>query len=240
MAEFTTTEISGIASAIKWMRFPLGSEGDSGFINCACTDDLENGNVLDLNDEFYGVGEGDNKLMRTLASAKPGSGHDCFLKAITVHYEVEAPHYWWNQVQRYHFNDIASSTSKMHSITKGDIGDKCSKWVSSYTTEMVNGLISFYNGHKNIGPEGYEDFNEELTLYCDDYNIQTPSTPSELFECILDNTPLGYQLKAGMVTNYLQLKTMYAQRKNHKLSHWNTDFVEWVHSLPMHHLITGE
>ena len=101
MATFTTTEISGIASAIKWMRFPMSSEGDSSFTDCAYS--------LDINDK---VGESDNKLSRTLASAKPGSGHDCFLKAITVHFEVVAPHYLWNQIQRYHFWDIASSIGR--------------------------------------------------------------------------------------------------------------------------------
>lgn len=227
MAKFTTTEISGIASAIKWMRFPLGSEGDSG----ERTIDIPHGC-----EERYVVGENDNKLSKTLSSAKPGSGHDCFLKGITVHFELEAPHYFWNQVQRYHFWDIVSSSSKMHSITKGNIRDKCSKWVSEDTINFINDLIVLYN--RLDKPSGrLEDINRALES---NGILHEVSTRPELFECILDNTPLGYQLKAGMVTNYLQLKTVYAQRKSHKLSHWNTDFVEWVKSLPMSHLITGE
>jgi len=215
MATFTTTEISGIASAIKWMRFPLSSEGDSG-------------------SAF--VGSRDQALAKKLAGAKAGSGHDCFLKAVTVHFEVEAPHYWWNHAQRYHFWDIASSTSKMHSIHSGDIGDKCSKWVSKDIISMVNTLIEVYNDYD----EHWNPLSVRNVLVANEIDTIGGVSKTELFECILDNTPLGYQLKAGWVTNYLQLKTVYAQRKNHKLSHWNTDFVEWVKSLPMCHLITGE
>jgi hypothetical protein len=43
--------------------------------------------------------------------------------------------------------------------------------------------------------------------------------------------PMGLELTARVTTNYLQLKTMYHQRKNHKLKEWH-DFCDWVESLP--------
>lgn len=43
--------------------------------------------------------------------------------------------------------------------------------------------------------------------------------------------PMGLELTARVTTNYLQLKTMYHQRKNHKLKEWH-DFCDWVGSLP--------
>lgn len=52
------------------------------------------------------------------------------------------------------------------------------------------------------------------------------------FEDVLANTPMGLELTAGISTNYLQLKTMYAQRKNHRLEMWNTVFKKWVENLP--------
>ena len=58
------------------------------------------------------------------------------------------------------------------------------------------------------------------------------------FEDVLMHVPMGFELTAGVVTNYLQLKSMYRQRKNHKLSDWNTDFVQFVETLPLSHLIT--
>lgn len=46
------------------------------------------------------------------------------------------------------------------------------------------------------------------------------------------NLPSGFCLTAGITTNYLQLKTIYNQRKNHKLTEWSTEFMEFLKSLP--------
>ena len=56
---------------------------------------------------------------------------------------------------------------------------------------------------------------------------------------LLYNCPVGIRLTAGMSTNYQQLKTIYAQRKNHKLPEWRT-FCEWIRTLPYSELIIGE
>ena len=61
--------------------------------------------------------------------------------------------------------------------------------------------------------------------------IVLPDT--ECFEELLDALPQGFILGARVSTNYLQLKTMYNQRKNHKLTHWRIDFVKWCHRLPL-------
>jgi hypothetical protein len=41
-----------------------------------------------------------------------------------------------------------------------------------------------------------------------------------------------------MTTNYRQLKTIYHQRKNHRLPEW-LDFCDWVRGLPYSYFITG-
>lgn len=51
--------------------------------------------------------------------------------------------------------------------------------------------------------------------------------------------PSGYLKWMGISTNYMQLKTIYKQRKNHKLSEWR-EFCKWIEALPMSELITGE
>ena len=55
----------------------------------------------------------------------------------------------------------------------------------------------------------------------------------------LMSCPVGLKLTARMTTNYRQLKTMYAQRKNHRLPHWK-EFCGWLESLPLSGLITKE
>lgn len=43
--------------------------------------------------------------------------------------------------------------------------------------------------------------------------------------------PMGLELTARITTNYLQLKTIKMQRKNHRLAEWKT-FIEQIDSLP--------
>lgn len=227
--EIVTKEISGIASAIKDMRNPMGSQDKS---DSVIYEDDHTGNLV-----VESLGEKDEVLLNKLCRAKQGSGHDCVLKSIVVHMDITAPHDFILQYYRYSFRDTTSSVSKMHSIHKGSIHDKCNAYVSTQTIDLVDELLTLYNSVESYSV--VEDLfiaNTKLYRTISD----TPTTKSELFECIIANTPLGYELTFGEVTNYLQLKTMYNQRKNHKMSSWSVTFVDWIKSLPMSYLITGE
>ena len=68
--------------------------------------------------------------------------------------------------------------------------------------------------------------------YLDD---QTP----ENYLRLLYNAPTGIMLTAGISTNYLQLKTIYGQRRNHVLPEWRW-FCSWIKSLPYSWMITGK
>jgi hypothetical protein len=185
-------------------------------------------------------GELDNILAGKLSGCKPSSGHDSFLKGIVVHAEFTATHDFILQLYRYSFRDTASSTSKMHSVNKGNIADKCSKWVMWDTIDEVNRLITAHNESKDDTTIS-ENLNSQGVSKGHRYKGNVaPKTKKELFEAIIHNVPLGYELTFGEVTNYLQLKTMYKQRKSHKMSGWSDTFVKWVKTLPMSHLITGE
>lgn len=48
---------------------------------------------------------------------------------------------------------------------------------------------------------------------------------------IIYNIPSGFKLTAKMTTNYRQLKTIYDQRKCHRLPEWR-GVCEWIESLP--------
>ena len=49
---------------------------------------------------------------------------------------------------------------------------------------------------------------------------------------LVANMPQGIELTARISTNYLQLKTVYNQRKNHRSKHWK-EFCEWIKTLPL-------
>ena len=48
---------------------------------------------------------------------------------------------------------------------------------------------------------------------------------------ILYNIPMGFELTAGMTTNYQQLKTIYQQRRHHRLPDWQM-ICDWIETLP--------
>lgn len=144
-----------------------------------------------------------------LGNVPSGSGHDNFLKGITVTFDIQYPLYFSKQMQRYHFMDFISSQSTMHTITaRGDIKQFCNKYVNDEIIDIINAYIRKYN----------LAFNDENRY--------------ETFMKIVSNLPSGFQLWAGMTTNYLQLKTIYNQRYNHKLKEdWGV-FCKWIEKLP--------
>lgn len=143
-----------------------------------------------------------------LGSTAAGTGHNNFLKGIIVQMDVNAPQYWWQQAQRYHWFDFVSSMSKVHCLTKMDIDKMCDTTVTETAKLNLVEAIQDYT-------EGKIDFD---TMMC--------------------NVPMGLHLTARMTTNYLQLKTMYAQRQHHKSREWQR-FCKCVTKLPMSYLITG-
>lgn len=59
-------------------------------------------------------------------------------------------------------------------------------------------------------------------------------------EELIYSCPLSFELTARVTTNYCQLRTIYHQRKHHKLKEWH-DFCAMIETLPFaKELITGE
>ncbi len=146
-----------------------------------------------------------NKLGRT----KSGEGHDNFLKGILVQLDVYAPLYWWKQAQRYHWFDFISSQSTMHSLMKFDLKTQVVEETNPEIVQIVSKMIEEY---KSI-PE--TEVEKRTTLW----------------RSIVASLPSGFCLGATMTTNYQQLKTMYFQRRYHKLQEWH-DFCAWCETLP--------
>ena len=153
-----------------------------------------------------------------LAKAPKGSGHDNFLKGIIVQFDMSFSLKAWPEAQRYHWLDFVSSCSTMHRITQMNIAECCNKYVWQST---INDLQQAANEYNSLTTE------------------QKNSTEGkELYLEILYNIPTGFELTAEMTTNYQQLKTIYSQRRHHRLPDWQM-FCDWVETLPMSHLITG-
>ena len=146
-----------------------------------------------------------------LAQCEKGTGHDNWLNGVIVQFDLTFTIKAWVEAERYHFLDFVSSQSTMHRITKFDLDDAYIDYVDKRVIEIMKEKVSEYN--KNPDAEKYLE--------------------------ILYTNPCGMKLTARMTTNYRQLKTIYSQRKNHKLPEWR-DFCKWIEMLPYSELITGE
>ena len=151
-----------------------------------------------------------------LGSTRNGEGHDNFLKGILVQMDVMAPLYWWKQAQRYHWFDYISSQSTMHCLLKFDISNQCVSDTNKKILEIV------------------EEIKKEYFLIPEENKEEKVKKWREL----VASTPCGFILGASMTTNYQQLKTMYRQRKCHKLEEWHK-FCKWCETLPHFIELTG-
>jgi hypothetical protein len=164
--------------------------------------------------EVYGVIQ---RRCERLGNATQGSGHDCFLKGIMVSATLHLPQYIWQQIKRYHFFDIISSMSTMHRITKMNLRAE-----GAFTVETDPELIEYLI--KKV-----DDYN----AYCSQFGEEIVGCEKQVaFQNIIASIPSGFILPAGICTNYLQLKTIYHQRKNHKMPEWRY-FCHWCETLPL-------
>lgn len=145
-----------------------------------------------------------------LGTCEKGTGHDNWLNGVIVQFDLTYTVKAWTEAERYHFLDFVSSQSTMHRIAQFDLDKQYDEHVDPRIIEIVKELAAKYNETKS---------------------------PDDYLRLLMSN-PCGFQLTAGMTTNYRQLKTIYAQRRNHRLPEWR-EFCRWIEKLPMSELITG-
>ena len=144
-----------------------------------------------------------NKLGNNLEDHQ---SHDAFLKGIIVQFDIKYPQYWTPEFQRYHFADIIMSQSTMHALSKMLQGDyePFNKYVTGENKELVKQLAAKYR--------------------------EDPSY--ENFIALRSNLPAGFEMYETVTTNYLQLKTIWIQRHNHKLKEDWGAFCDMIRKLP--------
>lgn len=161
------------------------------------------------------------KGIKACANCNTGEGHDNFLKGIIVQFDLTFSNKAWVEAERYHFLDFVSSQSTMHKITKFNIKEQCNRYVDPRIIDIVQDKINEYN-HLQSSP-----ITDDLTSTLNRQDIL-----NNLYLEILYNVPSGFELTAGMTTNYQQLKTIYQQRRHHLLPDWKM-FCDWCLTLPM-------
>lgn len=188
-------------------------------------------NAMRLEMPEYTEEEFEKSLPRAiqLANTPNGSGHQNFLKGIRVSFDIKYPNYISPELQRYNWIDIVTSQSKMHKLLQMDLDKACNKYVSATAITYMNILIADYNQIAN------NDSECGIFFLRDGSQINVRGKNEMLYYKwmqIISNCPQGIELFMRVSTNFAQLKTIYHQRKHHKLKEDWGAFCKFVEELP--------
>lgn len=170
------------------------------------------------------------KGIKSLAQSRSGEGHDQWLTGVIVQFDLTFSVKAWTEAERYHFFDFISSQSTMHRITKFELDEAYIDYVDPRIVDIMKEKIARYKEFEQMRLN--YDLNEKMLK---EWQYHMDKKYLE----ILYSNPCGFKLTAGMTTNYRQLKTIYKQRRNHRLPEWRA-FCKWIETLPSSELITGE
>lgn len=160
----------------------------------------------------------------SLAASPKGEGHDQFLTGIRVNFDLTCSNKMWVEAERYRFLEFVSSQSTMHRITKFDLSKQYNEYVDPRVVDIMKEKVKAYN-----------DYCLEISggLIPQDQRVieEIENKRKKMYLEILYTNPAGFELTARMTTNYRALKTIYSQRKNHRLPEWRK-FCKWIETLP--------
>lgn len=189
------------------MNFQIGNEFVYGIERAV----KASGNPMRTELDTSAANDKDFLRAQKLGACHSGEGHDNFLKGITVQLDVVAPLYWWKEAQRYHWFDFVSSESTMHCLLKFDVTTQCVSETDPAILARMKELVAEYN-----------------SIPADEAHLVEQKAK---WRVLVASLPEGFCLGATMVTNYQQLKTMYTQRRHHKLNEWQ-QFCDFCEKLP--------
>ncbi len=150
--------------------------------------------------------------------AKMDGGHNKFLESMQVWLEINAPRYWWQEFDTYRVGVTKQSESTMHTLTDDDLdnGAVFEPGVNPVQIEYVRSLIGDY--HREV---------------------LTKTEKLKLFLMIKANLPEGFMQCRVVNLNYKSLRNIYAQRRKHRLPHWQQFCDSLLRELEFPEFISG-
>lgn len=200
--KFENTKVYNFEGAIRGARNPLESWSKSD----STFDIPPQGKTI--------LGKNDLGLMQRLIKAAVHDGHEShnkFMRQIMVCVDITAPMYWWSEFDTYKVGTVANSTSKMHKI---------------HSAPITEDLFSF--DHVTLCDIGKAFLNELEALRCK-FN---ETKDKKYWYALIQLLPESFNQTRTVTMNYENIRNMYFQRRNHKLTEWSGSFIDWVKSLP--------
>lgn len=170
------------------------------------------------------IGPKDMDLCRRLING--GSEHRKFLRQIMVSVDITAPLYWWKEFDTYKVGTTANSTSTMHKLASTPITLDCFE-TDDYDLSLLIAEPEY--GDKEMPFGGFvENLIENLEELRQKY-LETKD--KRYWKELIRWLPNGWLQTRTITMNYENLRSMYHQRENHKLTEWHS-FCDWVKELP--------
>lgn len=206
--KFNNTSVYNIYNAVLGARNPMNSWNRSDSVFKGYNGKIEN----------TVIGKNDLELMQRLIKA--GSEHRKFMRQIMLSVDITAPLYWWKEFDTYKVGTVANSTSTMHKLASTPITIDC--------FEMGD----------------FEDVKDNEHWYVSGIWVEVITRLEKLRQTYLETKDKRYWkelirllpeswLQTRTITmNYENLLSIIHQRKNHKLTEWSVDFINWAKTLP--------
>lgn len=163
------------------------------------------------------IGPNDMGLAQRLLKAAINSGsnsHSKFLRQIMVSADFTTSLTHWKQIDTYKVGTTTNSQSTMHRLSFTPITREC-------FDQRCFGIPEF-DKYWDLHIAKLEEIRKE-------YN---ETKDPKYWSALVNLLPESWLQTRHWTGNYQCIRTMYFDRRNHKLKDWNTDFVNWVKTLP--------
>lgn len=209
--KFENTEVFNFEGAMRGMRNPMNSHARS-------DSHYDNNNYI--------IGENDLGLTQRLIKA--GNEHRKFLRQIFVSVDITAPLYWWKEFDTYKVGTTANSTSTMHKLATTPITLDC------FETDDYDRTLSLADEpEKGNELDQIATFEEDVIMVLENIRQKYLETKDKKYwKELIRWLPESWLQTRTVTMNYENIRNMYFQRRNHKLTEWSESFIKWVESLP--------
>ena len=212
--KFENTWTGNWEGAFHGLRHPMESyaKGDTKWYEDTPTLEHYCGNqAIEVNSDtlmFLGMGENDKDLAQRMIKA--GTPNDKFLRQIFVTVDITAAIFCWMEADQYKVGTTTNSCSTMHKLASTPI--------TMDNFEVDNFAIPYFI---------------DVVKNCEELRVRYNETKDKNYwRALIQLLPESWLQMRTITLNYQVLRTMYFDRRYHKLSEWNTDFVNWLKTLP--------
>lgn len=204
MIKVENIEIFNFDGAMRGLRNPMNSWDKSD----SYTDEIG----------IFNIGPNDLKLAQRMLNGGPEESK--FMRQIMISMDIDAPIFWWKEMDTYKVGTTANSCSTMHKLASGEIG------AQNFSFDMD--IADF--------PEEYQELVSMIRVnsvyYCEQLRKAYEKTKDKrIWRALVEVLPMAWNQCRTWTANYQVLRNIYFQRRNHKLDEWR-EFCKIIEELP--------